>query len=495
MLGQTKQLEPKLFYTGLSLAGRIPRTHPLRLIRDHVDFTFIRGAVAHLYGWCGNESIDPIVLIKLMLVLFLEQVKSERALMEQMPYRLDWLWFCGYDLDEEVPNHSVLSKARQRWGPGVFVKLFQRVLRQCVEAGLVDGHLVHVDSSVIRADASMDALRPDLRVLSETLYAELEESAEETPECEPHQAPPSGTMISPTDPDARMTRKNGKTVLGYKEHRVVDDAHGIITATATTAASVDESHMLTEVLNQHRFNSGSVEETVVADKGYGTREVYKAMHQRGTTPCIPHQKHGGTHGTFASEKFTYDEQQDEYICPAGHRLKRKPPRRARRSEMPVRYYAEAATCKACPLRRQCTRNPQGRTIIRDADQWYVEWADGHGSRGRRRWLQGRRRVVAEGSFADASNNHGFKRARWRRLWRMEVQNLLIATVQNLRKLIQTRSPKRCWPTAVAAIRSVLGVPVSRHAWHLPFWGAFQFIKETILHVLMVSRVTASLRAR
>jgi IS5 family transposase len=179
--------------------------------------------------------------------------------MEQMPYRLDWLWFCGYDLDEEVPNHSVLSKARRRWGRDVFVRLFQQVLRQCVEGGLVDGRLVHVDSSVIRADASMDTLQPDLRVVSETLYCDLEQSAEEFSESEPDRSPPGGTMISPTDPDARMTRKNGKTMLGYKEHRVVDDAHGIITATATTDASVDESHMLTEVLDQHRFNSGGVE--------------------------------------------------------------------------------------------------------------------------------------------------------------------------------------------------------------------------------------------
>ena len=495
MLGQTKRLEPKLFYAGVSLVDRIPPTHPLRRIRDRVDFGFVRGAVARLYGRCGHESIDPIVLIKLMLVLFLEQVKSERALMEQMPYRLDWLWFCGYDLDEQVPHHSVLSKARRRWGRDAFVKLFQQVLRQCVEAGLVEGRFVHVDGSVIRADASTDTLQPDLRVLSETLYGELEASADEADESDAEPSPPRRTMISPTDPDARMTRKNGKTVLGYKEHRVVDDAHGIITATATTDASVDESHMLSKVLDQHRWNSGGVEETVVADKGYGTREVYKALHRRGATPCIPHQQHGGTHGTYAIERFTYDERQDAYICPAGHRLKRKPARRAARSDTPVRYYADAETCSACALRRQCTKNAKGRTVVRDRDRWYVEWADGCGSRGRRRHLQGRRRVVAEGSFADASNNHGFKRARWRRLWRVEVQNLLIATVQNLRKLIGTRAPKPWSAATVAALQPVPSVPIRRHAWNPSVRDVFQFIKKTILHVLAPPRTTASLQAR
>jgi transposase len=492
MLGQRKRLEPKLFYTGISLADRIPPTHPLRQIRDRIDLGFIRGEVAHLYGKCGNESIDPIVLIKLMLLLFIERVKSERALMEQMPYRLDWLWFCGYDLDEEVPNHSVLSKARRRWGRDVFIKLFQQVLGQCIEAGLVDGRIVHVDGSLIRADASMDTLQPDLKVLSEKLYCQLEQSAEETTEGDPAPSSPSGKMISPTDPDARMTRKNGKTVLGYKEHRVVDDAHGIVTATITTDASVDESHVLTDVLDQHRCNSGSDEQTVVADKGYGPREVYKAMHRRGTTPCIPHQKHGGTHGTFASERFTYDQRRDEYICPAGHRLKRKRPRRVRRSDTPVRYHADAATCRACPLRHRCTKNSQGRTAIRDPEQWYVEWADGCGSRRHRRWLQGRRRVVAEGSFADASNNHGHKRARWRRLWRMEVQNLLISTVQNLRKLIGTSGRKARIAGIATAIRSSFMVHIRRHSLHQTVRAAFHAARATILHICTPRGMVTSL---
>jgi len=451
MLGQTKQVQPKLFYTGVSLADRIPATHLLRQIRDRVDFGFVRREVAHLYGRCGHESIDPIVLIKLMLVLFLEQVKSERALMEQLPYRLDWLWFCEYDLDEEVPNHSVLSKARRRWGREVFVKLFQQVLRQCVAAGLVDGRLVHADGSVIGANASMDRLQPDLQVVSETLYGQLDQSAETAPgeDQDRETSAPTGKMISPTDGDARMTRKNGKTVLGYKEHRVVDDAHGIITATATTDAAVDESHMLTEVLDQHRENSGRVEQTVVADKGYGTREVYKAMHQRGVTPCIPHQKHGGTHGTFSSDRFRYDAERDQYICPAGHALKRKVPRRARRNDTPVRYYADEATCRACPLRRQCTKNSRGRTVTRDPDQRYVEWADRCYSREHRRRLGRRRLYRAEGSFADAAVNHGYKRSRWRGLWRQDIQNLLIATVQNLRKLL--KGPRRKTASATAAV--------------------------------------------
>gem|GEM_PF-103987 len=559
MLGKVKRVEPKLFYSGLSLEDRIPPNHLLRRIRERIDWRFVREEVAPLYGRCGHESIDPVVLIKLMLVLFLEQVRSERALMEQMPYRLDWLWFCGYDLDEDVPHHSVLSKARRRWGPDVFVKLFQRVLAQCVEAGLVDGRLVHVDGSVIRADAALDSLQPDLRVLSEGLYAELERSSEaETagkpataggsdaggrqkvlgrpdvagdrdtggmPEAagkqdvaggggiakdaedagEPGAAPPAGLsaqtsdgrasnaktsdapvadaqvgrMISSTDPDARLTRKSGRTVLGYKEHRVVDDACGIVTATVTTDAAVDESHVLTDVLDQHRANSGCVEETVVADRGYGTRAVYKELYERGTRPCIPHQRHGGTHGTFASERFRYDAEADEYICPAGHRLRRKPARRRRRSDTPVRYYADPATCQSCPLRTRCTKNAQGRTVIRDPDQWYVEWADGCRPASQRRRLQGRRRVRSEGSFADAANNHGFKRARWRRLWRVEIQNLLIATAQNLRKLTRAWGAKPARAAAAFHARSAFIAVVCSRALH----QTGQFILPVVRNII------------
>jgi len=306
MLGRSKRLEPKLFYTGLSLDSRIPADHALRRIRHLVDFDFVRADVAGLYGINGNPSIDPAILLKLMLLLFLENVSSERALMEQMAYRLDWLWFCGYDLDEDVPNHSVLSKARRRWGLDVFTGLFKRVLQQCVDAGLVEGDLLHVDGSLIAANASKDTLRPDLRGLSEALYTTLDQAAGDDADAAPvaEQADdddrPSKTISSPTDPDARMTRKNGQTVLGYKEHRVVDDAHGIVTATATTDAAVDESHMLETVLNRHRFNTGLLEDRVAADKGYGTREVYKMLPARSVTPCIPHQKHGGGHGPTVS---------------------------------------------------------------------------------------------------------------------------------------------------------------------------------------------------
>ena len=130
MMGKPNQLEPKLFYHGVSLERRVHMEHPLRKIKQLLDFDFIRSQVADTYGNNGNQSVDPAVILKLMFLLFYENVKSERALTRQLPLRLDWLWFCDYDLDEDTPDHSVLSKARKRWGSEIFEQFFMNILEQ-----------------------------------------------------------------------------------------------------------------------------------------------------------------------------------------------------------------------------------------------------------------------------------------------------------------------------------------------------------------------------
>ena len=157
MMGQHEG-QKELFSYQVDLDRRVQADHPLRRVRAMIDFTFARDAVAHTYGDNGNVSVDPVVLLKLMFLLFHENVRSERELVRRLPERLDWLWFLGYGLDDAAPNHSVLSKARARWGGELFEELFVRTVRQCVEAGLVDGTKVHVDGSLIDADASRDSV-------------------------------------------------------------------------------------------------------------------------------------------------------------------------------------------------------------------------------------------------------------------------------------------------------------------------------------------------
>jgi transposase len=152
------QPEPELFSYQVNLEKRVRPDHPLRRVAQAVDFSFVRAEVASCYGGNGNESVDPVILLKMMFLLFYDDVASERELMNVIPERLDYLWFLGYGLDEDIPHHSVLSKARRRWGQNVFQGLFVRTVEQCVAAGLVKGDKLHVDASLIGANASKDSV-------------------------------------------------------------------------------------------------------------------------------------------------------------------------------------------------------------------------------------------------------------------------------------------------------------------------------------------------
>ncbi len=453
MMGPRQRREPKLFYTGVNLDDRIGADHPLRQVIQLTDFTFVRSQVEHLYGRRGNPSVDPVVLLKLMFLLYYENVASERRLMEQLPLRLDWLWFCGYDLDDTIPDHSVISKARRRWGTDVFQTFFAQVLSQCIEGGLVDGQVVHVDASLIEANADTQRLRPALRLTGQELYEQLDRHTspiQDDGRQRPAPDPLPSAPISPSDPDARLTRSHGKSVLGYKDHRVVDDQCGIITATATTDAATSEAQILSQVLDQHGFHVGQAARTVVADKAYGTAENYQALHGRGVLPCVPHETYPDRPGKFPRRDFHYDASGDCFVCPAGQVLKRwnREPKRRR-----TRYRTARGVCPSCPLKSQCTDSRSARLLSRYDLQAYIDWADGCWSRGMRRWLMRRRKIRAEGSFADAANNHGYKRARWRGLWKMHIQNVLIATIQNLRKLL--RKGRFGKPGAAEAVLSAL----------------------------------------
>jgi len=449
MMGKPQNAEPKLFYHSIRLESRIPHEHPLRKIKQLVDFSFIRSRVEHLYGKNGNISVDPAVILKLIFLLFYENVKSERALMEHLPLRLDWLWFCGYDLDDQTPDHSVISKARRRWGSDVFAEFFAAILRQCIDAGLVDGQTIHIDSSMINANASKDTIKPQLKLLGQMLYSQLDEQTQsekdsnnldELDDNKDEENDEQGDgfkrcCISNTDPDARLNKKYGQHILGYKDHRAVDDQCGIITATITTAANVTDDKLLKEAVETHCANTDTDPRTVVADKAYGTIENYSYLHHHDITPCISHKRcRSDEKELFSREQFVYDRQRDCYVCPANKILKR---RQLDRFGQGVRYLIDRSVCEKCQYRRECINSEKyGRSIRRKFGTEYVEWADTCLSKGQRRRLTTRRKTKLEGSFADAANNHGFKRARWRGIIKMQMQNLMIAAMQNLRKLLR-----------------------------------------------------------
>ena len=176
MMG-SRDRQKQLWSYRVNLDKRVRTDHPLRKFNELLKLDFVREEVAKFYGTKGNVSEDPAVIMKMMLLSFLDNVRSERELMRIIPERLDYMWFLGYGLDAVIPNHSVLSKARKRWGQEVFVSLFSRVVAQCVSAGLVEGSKIHLDSSLIDADASLNSVRElDAASLAQIRQACLEET-------------------------------------------------------------------------------------------------------------------------------------------------------------------------------------------------------------------------------------------------------------------------------------------------------------------------------
>ena len=237
-----------MFNYAVNLNKRVRDDHPLRRIVEAIDFSFVREEVKDFYGRNGNESVDPAVIMKMMFLLFFDDVPSERELMKIIAERLDYMWFLGYGLDDDIPNHSVLSKARSRWGVEVFETLFVRLVAQCNLAGLVEGKKLHINGSLINANASNNAVLkgcPELIAqLREQLHGEMHKLDEHNAECSTkYRERKNKGLLSTTDPDAAFVRK-GKgdaSRARYKTHRAVDDAHGVITATETTPGDVGES--------------------------------------------------------------------------------------------------------------------------------------------------------------------------------------------------------------------------------------------------------------
>ena len=451
MMGEQKK-EPELFNYAVNLEKRVRSNHPLRRVAAAIDFGFVREEVAHCYGKNGNESVAPEVILKMMFLLFFDDIKSERELMEVIGERLDYLWFLGYGLDEKIPDHSVLSKARARWGQEVFESLFVRTVAQCVEAELVDGGKIHIDSSLIDADAAKESVikgTPELIAALKRAYQATESKLDGTTTPESYEAV-NDRMMSKTDPDAALVRRGGgQSRPRYHHHRVVDDAKGVITAVATTPGSIAENKKLIELIDQHEANTRHKVETAVADHKYGTSENYVACQNRSITTHMGDASKGQNNHhegeIFPESAFTYDAASDTYRCPAAQVLW---PRRLHPTRRTIEYVARQGICGACALRRQCTRSGLGRTVKRHEHQHLLDRARLQAHSLRARWDRKRRQHLLERSFADAANNHHFKRSRWRRLWRQQIQDHLIAAIQNVRLLLAHHHPKR---SAVAAL--------------------------------------------
>lgn len=456
MMGRQKPRQPSLFYHRINLEERVRQNHVLRKIDGAVDFDFIYAEVAEKYGSNGNESIPPPVILRMMVLLVFYNVRSERELMATIAERLDWLWFLGFDFDSEIPDHSVLSKARARWGEQLFRVLFERTVRACVSAGLVDGRKMFCDSSLVEANASMHSIvdRGSLRRHLNRAYRKMERrlEREQGPRDveEDDDDPDAGRRnlinrrhVSTTDPDADLVRKGkGSAKLVHQSHRGIDSACGVITATILGPGDENEAHRLTELLDQHAENTGTVATTAVGDSKYGTNENLILCHDRGvklhTRPLKDvQQERTGNRGIFPEDRFEYDAETDTYVCPAGQRLRKRNHRVERGAS---EYCAPRRVCRDCELRPLCTRSQTGRSIKRHDRQDAIDAMRRTTQTAAARSDLKRRQHFMEGSFAQATR-YGFKRARYRRRWRASIQDLLIAAVQNIELLVRYAKPR------------------------------------------------------
>jgi transposase len=465
MMGK-QQKQDSFFTYNVKLDERVPENHPLRKVKGAVDFSFVRSRVSHTYGHNGNESIDPEVIMKLMFLLFFDNISSERELMRQVSYRMDYLWFLDLSLEDDIPDHSVLSKARSRWGPLVFEGFFIDTILQSVKAGLVCGSKLHFDGSLVDADASTDSVvkgSPELISALKELYRSEERKLEVLDDKSDEEAvrpsdykPVNDGLMSRSDPDTAVVSKKGVPPRPrYKNHRAVDDAHGVITAVESTSGDVSENSRLLDLIDQSETNTGIKVSVAVADSQYGTVENFRECSGRGIKSHMSDfhsssQKKVKKSGIYDESDFKYDPNTDTYTCPAGKTLKR---RRHKKSLKAYEYSTKAKVCRACELRINCTSSKNGRSVKRHYDQELIDAARAQSRSSSAKKDRRRRKHLMEVSFADAANNHGFKRSRWRRLWRQRIQDFMIAACQNIRILIKNAP----LDSALYALKSVNNV--------------------------------------
>jgi IS5 family transposase len=351
-----------------------------------------------------------------------------------LPERLDYLWFLGYGLDDEIPDHSVLSKARAKWGAEVFESLFIRSVTRCVEAGLVEGSRIHIDGSLVDANASKDSVvksDPEMIERLREVY-DVQEAKLEGCKANPKRRPlENSKLISTTDPDAPCVRKKtgGESRPRYKAHRVVDDANGVITATETTPGDVEENAKMLGLMHQNESNTGKRPDSAVADSQYGTSENYRDLTALGVATHMKPYAGKGRSKLYGIEKFSYDATTDTYACPAGKNLYPRSPDKIR---MGIEYVVRKGACVDCPLKSECTNAKSGRTVLRRWGQELIDEGLAASETDLARYARDRRKWLMEGSFAQSANLHGFKRSRWRRLFRQRIQDHIISAIENIK---------------------------------------------------------------
>lgn len=465
----------------VSLERLVPPDHFYRHLDAALDLSFVRSWVAECYAASGRPSIDPVIFFRFQLIMFFEGIRSERQLVELASLNLAHRWYLGYHLDEPLPDRSSLVKIRQRLGVPVFRRFFEYVVDLCEHAGLIWGREVLADATRVPGNASMDSLVPRLKTVVDDHLVELfdanmrtgqvtdDTTTErtrwdllETCRLDP-QRPPSGPYrrisdrkISRTDADAAaMQLRDGRTVLGYQDHYLVDGGKArIILHAFVTPGDVAENMVLLDQLARTMFRRKLHLKRVIADAKYATTTNIRTLEDAEIQAFVPLPEWDKSSSRYKRAAFTYDPAENVYRCPQGERLYLR--WTDQKGEQWL-YRARASACNACPVKEQCTTSQQGRLLRRSFHEPSLERVRAYADTPAFKRAMRKRSVWVEGLFAEAKQWHGLHRFRLRGLANVNIQALMVATGQNLKRWLGAAGwGRRSFPGAAGTPSGQLG---------------------------------------
>jgi len=460
MLGRQDRDQGRLFYE-FNLDDVIPKGHLLRRMNGFVTVALddLHQQLKPFYSEIGRPSIDPELMIRMLIVGYCYGIRHERRLCEEVKLHLGYRWFCKLDLNDKVPHHSTFSINRlDRFRESDILRhIFERVVAACMAEGLVKGEGFAVDASVMEANASRyHGKAPDelewteaqrqKRAVAEYL-AGLEAEAgtqdgsdggagpNDGSDCErqprPDRKPPK--VISPSDPSSAWTAKANKRVqFGYGLNYLIDIEHAVIVdVEATPARTYDEVAATRTMLERtrRRFDLNPVR--LAADTAYGTGKFLGFVTGAGIIPHIPvWDKSQRDDGTFSRSDFRFDSRRNVYVCPAGKLLRTNG---RVHSDHGIRYFASVPHCRECPMKQRCCPNMPSRRIVRDVNEAARDIA--RRKMKTKAFLKSRdERKRVEMRFAHLKTHHGFERMRLRGLSGARDEFHLAAIVQNLKTM-------------------------------------------------------------
>lgn len=452
-MGRRDVAQDRLFYS-FNLDDHVPREHLLRGIDRYFDLGDLREQLAPFYSHTGRPSIDPELMIRMLIVGYCFGIRSERRLCEEIHLNLAYRWFCRLDLEDAVPDHSTFSKNRHgRFRQSdAFRLVFESVLRRCMSEGLVRGEGFAVDASIIKADANrargipgteaVDWRGGDTPSRAVREYLEAVEQANPADDEDDEPPAPLPKNVSLTDPASRWTAApGGPAFFAYSTNYLIDlEAGVILDVEATPAHRTDEVESTETMVDRVEARFGLTPQRLVGDTAYGTAPMLGWMvKDKDIAPHVPvWDRSERKDGTLSSSEFAWDEQANEYRCPQGHALlsdrrQFSKPRNRITKAGTILYSASQHDCMDCPMKQQCCPNMPNRRIMRSVHESSRDVARALAATPE--YAQSRRdRKKVEMLFAHLKRILKLDRLRLRGLSGARDEFLLAATAQNLRRM-------------------------------------------------------------